>query len=241
MYSMTTKRNQTEGLELTKLYSLKPGLKAARKAAHMTQQQLADQFNVSLKTVMNWEQGLVNPDLEDVYRLADLLHCDIDFLTGRISCQTHDLQYVHDLTGLSEDAIKTLISMNEANRVVHRVDILSRLIVHRSFPYLLSLLPADAAGTMEEPIYVNDAYISNIDRQAVVRSELKSTIDKIADDLRAQMPPYDPAARMMQGIAFNLWKDGRLTDDQYKQTVAAYDKGDYEFIPEGFTPRRPDR
>ena len=90
---------------MSKLYSLRPGLKKARKKANLTQQQLADQFNVSLKTVMNWEQGLVNPDLEDVIKLADLLHADIDFLTGRIDCQTHDLQFVHDLTGLSEDAI----------------------------------------------------------------------------------------------------------------------------------------
>lgn len=99
---------------MTKLYSLRPGLKKARKAAHLTQQQLADQFNVSLKTVMNWEQGLANPDLEDVIKLADLLHTDIDFLTGRIDCQTHDLQYVHDLTGLSEDAITILQSWNQS-------------------------------------------------------------------------------------------------------------------------------
>ena len=206
----------------------------------LSQEGLAAALDVARETIGQWENGVTMPSLSYLLKICELYHVDLDYITGRLDCQTHDLQYVHDLTGLSEDAIKKLIAMNEANRVVHRVDVLSHLITHKSFNYLLSLLPADADGTIQ-PISVNDAYISNIDKQAVIRSELKSTIDKIADDLRVQMPPYNPDARFMQGIAFNLWKDGRLTDDQYKQTVAAYDKGDYEFIPEGFIPRRPDR
>lgn len=99
---------------MSKLYSLRPGLKKARKKAQLTQQQLADKFNVSVKTVMNWEQGLVTPDLENVIKLADLLHADIDFLTGRIDCRTHDLQFVHDLTGLSEDAITILKNWHQS-------------------------------------------------------------------------------------------------------------------------------
>lgn len=220
------------------LYTIGDRIRAIRAAHDLSQEDLAEALDVTRETIGQWERGLTPPSLSSIIKICDLYHVDADYIMGRLDCQTHDLQYVHDLTGLSEDAINQLMTINESNRATRRIDILSRLITHRSFSYLLSLLPADAAGTMEEPIYVNDAYIASIDKQAVVRSELKSTIDKIADDLRAQMPPYDPDARMMYGIAFNLWKDGRLTDDQYKQTVAAYDKGDYEYVPEGFTPRR---
>ena len=95
---------------MSKLYSLKPGLKKARKAANLTQQQLADKMDVTLKTVMNWEQGLVNPPLETVIQLADMLYCDIDFLVGRIECRDHDVQFIHDQTGLSEKSITELIA-----------------------------------------------------------------------------------------------------------------------------------
>lgn len=98
-----------------KLYSIKPGFKKARTAANLTQQQLADKLNVSLKTVMNWEQGIVTPSLETTIQIADLLHCDIDFLTGRIQCSNHDIQFIHDETGLSETTIAMMKEWNESD------------------------------------------------------------------------------------------------------------------------------
>lgn len=98
------------------LYSLKPNLKIARKKMGLTQQDLADAMEVSLKTVMNWEQGRVTPrDLETITHLADLLHCDVDYLIGRIECTTHDLQSIHKMTGLSEGALSKLMEWNNAN------------------------------------------------------------------------------------------------------------------------------
>ena len=42
-----------------KLYSLKEGLKRARKEAGLTQADLAEKMGVHIKTVMNWEQGTI--------------------------------------------------------------------------------------------------------------------------------------------------------------------------------------
>ena len=36
----------------------------------------------------------------------------MDYLLGNIECETHDIQFIHDKTGLSEDAIKRIISKN---------------------------------------------------------------------------------------------------------------------------------
>ncbi len=123
-----------------KLYSLKPGLKNARKAVHITQQQLADRLDVNLKTVMNWEQGIVNPPFETVMRLAELLHCDVDYLTGRIACRTHDLQFIHDQTGLSEKAIEKLKRLKAENRWTSSSDLVSALIEHGNMEHLLYLV-----------------------------------------------------------------------------------------------------
>lgn len=93
-----------------KLYSLKEGLKRARKEAGLTQAQLAEKMEVHIKTVMNWEQGIAEPPLGTLMDLTDLYHCDLDYLTGRLDQKTHDLQFIHDQTGLSEKAIKKLQS-----------------------------------------------------------------------------------------------------------------------------------
>lgn len=99
-----------------KLYSLKEGLKRARKEAGLTQAELTEILKSKgiashIKTVMNWEQGIAEPSLGTLMDLTELYHCDLDYLTGRIDCKTHDLQFIHDQTGLSEKAIEKLRSL----------------------------------------------------------------------------------------------------------------------------------
>lgn len=40
--------------------------------------------------------------------LCEMFNVDFDYLTGKIDCKTHDLQFIHDYTGLSEESIKDL-------------------------------------------------------------------------------------------------------------------------------------
>lgn len=91
-----------------KLHSLRGGLGKARKNKKLTQEDLAKLMKVNLKTVRNWEQGIVNPDFETVMKLSELLECDLDYLTGRIDETTHDIHSVHEFTGLSEKAIRKM-------------------------------------------------------------------------------------------------------------------------------------
>ncbi len=88
-------------------YSLK-GLKKARKRKGMTQERLAKKMGVHIKTVMNWEQSIVNPELPTIMELSELLDCDLDYLTGRLSEPTHDMSFVCEFTGLSAEAIYRL-------------------------------------------------------------------------------------------------------------------------------------
>lgn len=88
---------------------LKKRLKERRKAAGLTQQQLANRMGVHLKTEQNWEQGIVSPTLETLLQLCDVLDCDMDYLIGRIDQRTHEIQDIHDLTGLSPIAVEKLI------------------------------------------------------------------------------------------------------------------------------------
>ena len=48
------------------LYSLRKGFKKARRRKGISQAEVAKKMDVTLKTVMNWEQGISNPDLETI-------------------------------------------------------------------------------------------------------------------------------------------------------------------------------
>lgn len=92
-----------------KLYNVGKRLQEARrKKGIKTQESFASKANVTLKTVQNWEQGRVNPSLETLIELSELLDCDLDYLTGRIDESTHDIHYVQEMTGLSEEAIRKI-------------------------------------------------------------------------------------------------------------------------------------
>lgn len=85
-------------------------LKELRKKKYRTQDDFAEDMDVTVETVRNWEQGRVLPEMGTLIKISRLLDCDLDYLTGRIKCQTHDLQFIHDQTGLSEGAIRKLQS-----------------------------------------------------------------------------------------------------------------------------------
>lgn len=61
-------------------------LAAARKAKHLTQEQLAELMSVSRPTVSRWENGHILPDIETVKRLIAIL--EYDFITGQFLSQT---------------------------------------------------------------------------------------------------------------------------------------------------------
>ena len=57
-------------------------LKELRKAAGLTQAQLADQLQVKLPTYRTWERGTTMMNLEQAYNCALALNCTIDEIAG---------------------------------------------------------------------------------------------------------------------------------------------------------------
>ncbi len=56
-----------------------------RKGKHLTQQDIADQLNITSKAVSKWERGLSFPDVDILEKLADILDITVmDLLNGEI-------------------------------------------------------------------------------------------------------------------------------------------------------------
>lgn len=108
--------------------TLKQGLKRARKRYGLSQKELAKNLNLHTRTIQNWEQGIATPSLDMLLQLSDYYGCSLDYLTGRIDCTDHDIQYIHDQTGLSESAIQKLRALPTDQR-----GLFSRIIDHKDF------------------------------------------------------------------------------------------------------------
>ena len=78
-------------------------LKALRKKAGLTQQQLADKIWVSKAAISNYELYERTPSPEILIKLANAFHVSTDYLLGH-KPETQNL----DITGLTEDDIQFL-------------------------------------------------------------------------------------------------------------------------------------
>ena len=218
------------------LYSLKEGLKRARKTAGLTQEELAKKIGVSTKTIMNWEQKVkanTLPTLGTLLQLAELYDCDLDYLTGRIECKTHDLQFIHDQTGLSETAIKKLQRIAFTNKATGNSQALSFMIEDPDFHYLLALMSQTAQGELHA-FSVGNAYI-HTEKRAVISSETRATFSQISDHVREKMETVPSENRWIYNFAYGLHAEGRLTDEQLSEVIDHYDQGDFDFTPTGWS------
>ena len=128
------------------------GLKRARKkAGYRTQADLAAALDASgldmtIDTVMNWEQGKSCPSLENFMKLCDFFGCSSDYLLYRIEEKNHDLKYICDYTGLSEEAVEALHWLKETYQqdYIHIIELLLFDALHpqqgRQSRSILSLL-----------------------------------------------------------------------------------------------------
>lgn len=73
-----------------------------------TQEEFASKLGVNLKSVQNWEQGRKLPQSEHLFKICDVLDCDLDYLTGRLEERNRTIKEMAAYTGLSEKSIKML-------------------------------------------------------------------------------------------------------------------------------------
>ena len=90
-------------------------LRKARKekCKFKTQEAFAEAFGCNIESVRNWEQGRTVPETGTLFRLAEFLDCDLDYLIGRIDKPTHDLQFITDEFRLSSEAVKKLMQLSD--------------------------------------------------------------------------------------------------------------------------------
>lgn len=156
-------------------------LKKARKAKYKTQEKFAEALGCSVETVRNWEQGRTAPETGTLFLIAELLDCDLDYLTGRIERPTHDLEFITDQLGLSEEAVKKIMRMSKS-----QVKSISEIIEHPKFGRM-----TEQVKNLKDKQALNDATAA-----LVINHVLKGMDDKKAAPVHENM--------IEQAIIYNL-------------------------------------
>ena len=84
-------------------------LKEVRKNNGKTQKGFVEELDCCAepKTLREWEKYGI-PGSYELNNICDVLHCDADYLLGRMDEKTHDQKFITQETGLTEEAVKNI-------------------------------------------------------------------------------------------------------------------------------------
>lgn len=141
-----------------------------------------------LGTIKHYENGNYNgsPKLDIVDNLCKILECDVDYLLGNIDCKTHDDQFIHNQTGLSEIAIlelrqlyaKTVVfkednyDLNIINTLIEQLYNKNNSVLHWLTIYLYSkglkkdLWYYTESGTISEKKYISTEAVIHLEEKS---------------------------------------------------------------------------
>lgn len=158
----------------------------------ITQEDLCDYLEISQGALSNYRHGLRFPDGNVLEKMADKFGTTTDYLLGRTNLKSvnKDYQKVHEITGLTDNAIKTLetlkiihnenIKANKGNtRIQDTFDVISYLIEnetkHLLFSNIADYLWFDRKhkDLIEKNEAIHDEYGFKLEMKKV------STVDKI--------------------------------------------------------------
>ncbi len=120
---------RTLGERIKELRETKKGsLKEHGQKIGLTQQEFANEMNVSLDTVKNWEQGWNYPGLDMIIKLAEFFECDYDYLLGSQDTPRKEYAHISDMTGLSYQAASYIATMSSDKIYEAYLSTISRLL-----------------------------------------------------------------------------------------------------------------
>ena len=83
-------------------------LKALRKRAHMTLEDVAALIGVSYQTISNWEKGITEPDINSIKKLASYFQVTTDYLLEQDGDDAYMLDIFKKLEHLDKDKLLSI-------------------------------------------------------------------------------------------------------------------------------------
>ncbi len=189
------------------------------------------QNDISRQLRNHLEEKYKNRTPETIWlkRYQEYFSCSFDFLFGLIDAPTHDEKTVKDIIGLDVEAteiLKEKLKRDRTHKYQHS-QILSALIKHSNFSSFLALLASHPDGSFDRTS-IDGVDLSNLEKQAVINSELKDIVINIANDIRKNIQ-YNPNA-ILYNLVFGLYDEGKLNEAQLNYHLEKMGNGDFSEI-----------
>lgn len=109
-------------------------IEICRNKKDLTEDKMADKIGISKSTYRNIKNGkTTNITVDTLQKLTKYFNCSADYILGIIKHPTHEKTDIHEVTGLSDQAIDTLKDIHQMHDKNHGVD-------HKHLPILNKLL-----------------------------------------------------------------------------------------------------
>ena len=150
----------------------------------------------SRQTIGNWENGKILPRLDDLLKMCEIFNCELSYLLCEYNCKTRENTDIQAATGLSEEAINSLLNLAKDSGTDEKLSVLSQILAHEK---LLDFLKAIEAYLL----------IANVN---LYRPEITEQDELIADffncepsSARYYLEMY--AASVIQSMIMKILKD----------------------------------
>lgn len=117
-------------------------LEALRINSGMTQTQVSEKVGCTPKSYRSWERGKAIPNTRDLIALAKLFDVSTDYILELSDYQRTEYKMLSELTGLNEEAVKSLCPPKEDRYIEHEdvIASLNMLLTSVNFRNMLSYL-----------------------------------------------------------------------------------------------------
>lgn len=201
----------------------------------------AQQMDIPYNTFNNYRYATSECPISALVKMAKYFHVSTDYLLGLQGEPTDDpvVITVTEYITLSKEAVEKLHKISMRNKVTANSDTLSVLIEDVDFEYFLALLEAKMCtdNNLTKTVDVGNARIeiktSDLNDYGIEKniSEISSRMkDKFLKKYKTVDERQEYLFRQkMYGFAEGLLRKNRITEQEYNQIIAEYDKGNFEY------------
>ncbi len=204
-------------------------LKELRKRDNYTQDYIAEKLDITTKTYRTWEKGIyigtsssiIYPEIDSdkLIKLSDIYSVSVDYLLGRSDCVSVENSYINKLTGLHDDAITTLksLNLNNGSTIAGHNEIDTLNILLSDFLVTLSFL-----GGLQD--FLNTRY-----KIPVFHTGEYETVDGYTDNLHPEpINNVSVPQCIVPNNSFDIIEGGHDYSDTYLLTLAKTKEKPYD-------------
>lgn len=181
----------------------------------------------TLTLIENGESNKLSLDILEA--MCEIFDCELGYLLGEEGYEnrTRVKTDIVKETGISQEALDQILRLNEIKKTKPYLDLLNYILTNDNFLLLFKYFES-YINTDSEKNYRN----ISLKARDVIRFKISDIMLKLLDDIDNDFYNKHPRELYsLYGLAEQLYKSKHFTYEQYIETIAQFDKGNYNYNP----------